>query len=114
VTAKGPAAIRSDDRVLLLAIPHRDELAALARVLMQGVLVALGTREEVDEAREAMADFDNAMFVEASTDRIPWRDAYFSKILVPPQLEPLLRPFASELDRVLAPGGQIVRQTASA
>ncbi|MDQ2775562.1 MAG: class I SAM-dependent methyltransferase [Acidobacteriota bacterium] len=114
MTTKFSAPVRSDDRVLLLAIPHRDELAGLARVLMQGVLVALGTREEVDQAREAMADFDNVMFVEALADKIPWRDAYFTKILVPPHLEPLLGAFGSELDRVLAPGGEIVRQTANA
>lgn len=106
--------LRADDRVLLLAIPHRDELAAIARLLMRGVLVALGTREEVDRARQEMAEFENAMFLEATPDKIPWRDAYFTKILVPPHLEPLLRGAGPELARVLAPGGEIVRQRADA
>jgi len=106
--------LRADDRVLLLAIPHRDELAGIARVLMRGVLVALGTREEVDRAREAMADFENVMFVETALDKIPWREQYFTKILVPPHLEQLLRPLALELDRVLAPGGEIVHQSVNA
>ena len=106
--------LRADDRVLLLAIPHRDELAGIARVLMRGVLVALGTREEVDQAREAMVDFENVMFVEAAADKIPWREGYFTKILVPPHFERMLRLLAHELDRVLAPGGEIIRQAVNA
>lgn len=108
------AAFRSDDRVLLLAIPSRADLAAIARVLMSGVLVALGTPDEVDEARRSMADFENVMFIDASPDQIPWREAYFSKILVPPHLESLLPQIAGELHRVLAPGGEIVRSAVEA
>lgn len=102
------AALRSDDRVLLLAIPSEADLAAISRVLMNGVLVALGDRDEVDRARQSMADFENVMFVDASPEQIPWREAYFSKILVPPHLESLLPSIAPELHRVLAPGGEIV------
>ncbi len=101
---------RADDRVLLLAIPSQHELAALARLLMRGVLVALGTREEVDQARAALADFDNTMFLEGRPDQIPWRESYFSKILVPPHMESILRSAAPELHRVLAPGGEIATQ----
>lgn len=108
------AAFRSDDRVLLLAIPSRADLAAIARVLMSGVLVALGTGDEVDEARRSMADFENVMFIDASPEQIPWREAYFSKILVPPHLELLLPQITTELHRVLAPGGQIVRSAVEA
>ena len=42
-------AYRADDRVLLLAIPAERELAALARILIRGSVVALGTAEEVAE-----------------------------------------------------------------
>jgi len=108
------AAFRADDRVLLLAIPSQADLAAIARVLMSGVLVALGTADEVDEARRSMSDFENVMFIEASPEQIPWREAYFSKILVPPHLESLLPQITSELHRVLAPGGQIVRSAVEA
>ena len=101
-------ALRSDDRVLLLAIPSRADLAVIARVLMGGVLVALGNAEEVDAARQSMADFENVMFLNASPEQIPWRDAYFTKILVPPHLASLLPHIAPELHRVLAPEGQIV------
>jgi hypothetical protein len=80
--------LRSDDRVLLLGIPSHRELASIARVLIRGALVALGTREEVDQARAEMA-----------------------KVLVAQHLAPLLAPFADELQRILAPGGEIVRLT---
>jgi hypothetical protein len=105
---------RADDRVLLLAIPDSEELATLARLLMRGVLVAIGDRDEVDEAREKLADFDNIMFLDARPDQIPWQEAYFSKIVVPPHLEPLMRTASTELYRLLAPGGEIVRQTVDA
>ncbi|MBV9084943.1 MAG: hypothetical protein JOZ62_19870, partial [Acidobacteriaceae bacterium] len=97
--------LRPDDRVLLLAIPSRHELAATAKILTQGLLVGIGTRDEVDLARGWMAEFDNAMFIEARPDQIPWREAYFSKIVVPPQLETMLRHIGAELHRLLAPGG---------
>jgi len=106
--------LRPDDRVLLLGIPSHRELVSIARVLIRGALVALGTREEVDQARAEMAEFDNAMFVEAQPDCIPWRDQFFTKVLVPHHLEPLLAPFADELQRLLAPDGQIVRLTEQA
>lgn len=76
---------------------------------MNGVLVAIGTREEVDVARQSMAEFDNAMFIEADPQRIPWRDAFFTKIVVPPHMEMFLRSAGGELHRVLAPGGEILR-----
>ncbi|MGI8961983.1 MAG: hypothetical protein ACR2IV_19930 [Bryobacteraceae bacterium] len=104
---------RADDRVLLLAIPPTTELTNIARVLMNGVLVGLGDNHEVRAACESMAGFENVMFIEAPPDRIPWRAAYFTKIIVPPQLEALLPHAAAELHRVLAPGGQIVRTTAN-
>lgn len=108
------AAFRSDDRVLLLAIPAPADLAAIARVLIRGVLVALGTGDEVDEARRSLADFENVMFLDASPEQIPWREAYFTKILVPPHLESLLPQIATELHRVLAPGGEIVKTAVEA
>ena len=104
------AVFRADDRVLLLAIPSTGELASLARILIRGVVVAIGTREEVDAARAALADFDNTMFLEARPDEIPWQEGYFSKIIVPPHFESILRNSARELHRVLAPGGEIVSQ----
>jgi hypothetical protein len=106
--------LRADDRVLLLAIPPISDLTSIARVLMNGVIVALGDPDEVRAACAAMADFKNVMFLEAPPDQIPWRAAYFTKIIVPPHLEALLPYAAAELHRVLAPGGQIVKTTVSA
>lgn len=106
--------LRSDDRVLFLAIPSEAELANVARILMRGVLVALGTENEVEEGRRTMADWDNVLLLSAAPDRIPWRNAYFTKIMVPPQLERILPSIANELHRVLAPGGEIVRMTVAA
>jgi hypothetical protein len=98
--------LRADDRVLSLAVPSLRETAAIGRILSAGCLVALGAREEVDEARRALSEFDNLMFVESSGSSIPWRDAFFTKIVVPPQMN--AQTFGEELRRVLAPGGEIV------
>ena len=99
--------IRSDDRLLLLAIPATQELAALARVLISGTVVVIGSREEIAAAQPSMAEFHNVMFLEASPDRIPWRGAGFTKILVPHHLKGLLPTISNELQRVLAPGGEV-------
>ena len=69
---------------------------------------------EVRAARESMAEFDNVMFLDARPDQIPWREAFFTKIIVPPHLESLMPYASAELYRVFAPGGQIVRSTANA
>lgn len=106
--------LRADDRVLLLHIPARSSIASLARVLLKGVVVATGSRAEVDIARAAMADFENVMFLEAESHQIPWRDAYFTKIIVAPGLESLSRSAPAELQRLLAPGGQILSETEAA
>lgn len=107
-----PATLRADDHVLLLDIPSAAELAAIARILIRGSLVALGSREAVDRAREALAEFDNVLFLDASPAQIPWRSAYFTKVLVPPHFEPLLESIATELYRVMRPDGTLVRTVA--
>lgn len=100
--------LRADDRVLCLAIPPLREAAAMGRTLSAGCLVALGTKDEVDEARRALSELDNLMFVESAGAAIPWRDAFFTKIVVPPQMTPIAATFGGELQRVLAPGGEII------
>lgn len=100
------ARLRADDRVLALSIPHVDTIAALGRILSAGVLVGIGNREDVDEARRVLSDFDNVMLIERDQDRIPWRDGYFSKILATGDLSPALE---AECLRVLAADGEIVR-----
>lgn len=100
--------LRADDRVLCLAIPPLREAAAMGRALSAGCLVALGTKDEVDEARRALSELDNLMFVESAGASISWRDAFFTKIIVPPQMTPLSTTYGGELQRVLAPGGEII------
>ena len=104
---------RTDDRVLLLAIPSKQELATLARILIRGIVVALGTTEEVAEAREQFSDFENVMLLDAGPDHIPWRATGFSKIVVAHQYKRILPHISDELQRVLAPGGEIIMQAAS-
>ena len=105
---------RSDDRVLALAMPPVSEAAALGRILMAGCLVMLGSADEVDEARRQLSEFDNLMFIVATPDRIPWREAFFTKVLVPPRLRQLLPGLGNELSRVLAPGGEIIADSEDA
>jgi hypothetical protein len=95
----------------LLAMPSHHELAAMGRVLPRGSVVALGMAEEVTKARQALADFDNIMVLDAGPDQIPCSDASFSKIVVPHQFERLLPHISHELYRLLAPGGEIIRQS---
>jgi Methyltransferase domain len=106
--------LRSDDHVLFLDIPSVSELQPMARLLMHGSIVALGTAADVESARQAMAEFDNVMFVQANPDRIPWRDGYFSKVIVPPHFERIMPQISSEIQRVLRPGGTVVRASRSA
>jgi hypothetical protein len=105
---------RADDRVLLLAAPTVAELAGLARVLMRGSVVVISTAEEIAAIGSQLAEFDNVMLLEASPEKIPWRDGGFTRILVPQHLERLLPYLSNELHRVLAPGGEIVRNFGSA
>ena len=83
----------------------------MGRILMNGVVVVLGDRSEVDEGRKALAEFENLMLVESDLLRIPWRDQFFTKIVVPPHLESLLPQISAELQRLLAPQGEIVRSS---
>jgi hypothetical protein len=106
--------LRSDDRVLSLVIPPASEMAAIARILMAGRFVGIGEPNEVDKARREFAEFDNLTFLDATPDRIPWRDAFFTKVIVPWQFQPLMPSLQNELLRVLAPGGEIVSNTEDA
>jgi hypothetical protein len=94
--------LRADDRVLLLMIPEPDVLASIARILVRGVVVAIGPSEKVDQGRQALADFDNVMLLNGGPGRIPWRDGYFTKVVAPPGVEP-----DSEWSRVLSADGEI-------
>jgi hypothetical protein len=98
-------ALEPGDRVLLLAIPDPATVRRLAALLTRGILVGIGSDEEVRAARRDAADLANVMFHAASPGELPWQDGFFSCIVNPGGRA---REGEPELARVLAPGGRIV------
>lgn len=96
---------RIDDRVLLLAIPEPSIVASLSAQLTRGLLVALGSDEEIAAARAAARDLDNVMFVPAAPEEIPWRDRFFTKAIA---FGPLSEAARREVERVLADAGELL------
>ena len=94
--------LKPDDRVLILSITGLEYLSDLAGRLTDGLLVGLGSLDEVSTARRALASAENVMFHSASPEEIPWRDAYFTIVIAPPQQSALAE---KEIRRVLAPDG---------
>lgn len=100
--------MRADDRVLLLDVPSDAELAAIARILSQGVVVALGDAYNVDRARATFADFDNVMLIDRDLAPIPWRDDYFTLVIVPRHMQAEAAAARGELSRVIVENARIV------
>ena len=94
--------LKPDDRVLILSIAGLELLQELAGRLPDGLLVGIGSPDEVAAARRALASAENAMFNATSPEEIPWRDAYFTVVLSPPPGSPLSE---REIRRVLTPDG---------
>jgi hypothetical protein len=90
-----------EERVLLVGLHRRDSIAGHA--LQCGLLVGIGTEEDVRAARREFAHLDNVMFTPGARDEIPWRDHYFTVILDAGGGEP-----TAAMQRVLAPGGRII------
>lgn len=76
-----PEGIRPDERVLILGIPEPAMVAALARSLAGGLLVAIGESNAVTDARRAAREFDNVMFVPGTPVDLPWRDGFFTRVI---------------------------------
>jgi hypothetical protein len=68
-------------------------------------------KEEVAPARHRLAGLITSWCLTPRPMRFP--GAAFSKIVVPYQYERILRYLARELDRLLAPGGEIIHKVAS-
>jgi hypothetical protein len=98
--------IRPSDRVLLLSIPEPAIVAELAARLPAGLIVALGSDDEVREARRASRHLENVMFAPVGTEQIPWQDGFFSVAIAFDRGSDHPDPVASELARVLSPGGR--------
>ncbi len=94
--------LEPDDRVLILTLTNLEILHAISNQLPDGLLVGIGSPDEVYEARRALANAENVMFNVATPDEIPWRDCYFT-VIIGPAIQP-----TAELQRVLAPGGRIL------
>ena len=97
--------LKPDDRVLILSLAGLEFLRELADRLPDGLLVGIGTPDEVAAARRALAAAENVMFHSASPEEIPWRDAYFTVVLSPGPPEGLAE---DEIRRVLAPDGKLI------
>lgn len=95
--------MRAGTRVLLTSLGGAAPLRKLAKAVRGGVLVGLGGRDEVWEARRLCADFDHVMFIEGSREEIPWAGAWFDVIVDEQPEAP-----TPEMLRVLRPEGRIV------
>ncbi len=76
-----PAGIRPDERLLVLGMLEADAVAALARVVTEGLLVVMAEGDAVYEARKAARDLDNVMVVPGTPDELPWRDGFFTRVV---------------------------------
>lgn len=93
--------IEASDRVLVVGLARREELAAWASRC--SLLVGVGGEDDVYAARRECAHLDNVMFAVGGRAGIPWRDQYFSLILDTEGGEP-----TAQMRRVLAPGGRVI------
>jgi hypothetical protein len=95
--------IQPDDRVLILGLAPADTMRSLATRVRRGILVGIGSEPGIYEARRALADLDNVMFVPAAERlEIPWRDEFFTKVIALEYAES-----GPEMLRVLVPGGAL-------
>lgn len=78
-------------------------LREFSTILTAGLVVGVGTQEEVLVARRAVADCENVMLIQAGDGPIPWQAAFFTRIYA--EAPKLLDP---ELLRLLAPGGRTI------
>jgi hypothetical protein len=91
--------IQPNDRVLVLGIPDRDLVLALAE--REAAIIFLGGRDAVYDARRDIRDNRNLMFHPGDSLDIPFDDGFLTKIIA---LE-MLPGSGREIARVLAGGG---------
>ena len=103
--------LEPDERVLFLSIPPAALVEEAAKGVPHGIVVVIGSRDQVYDARAQLAHLENVMVVPATPDNIPWQDGFFSCVVDVTGLaneDPLV---AREVKRVLAEGGRMVSQT---
>lgn len=91
------------DRVLFLSPPEDGFLQAVAARLTGGLVVVLGSDDQVSQGRRQHSHLDNVMFVAASAEEIPWQDGFFTQVLDPEGLWTDSQKAAAETARVLGP-----------
>ena len=94
------------DRVLFLYIPPMAVLDDLSARVRNGIIVCLGNRDAVYDARKAGVHLPNTMFIAADLDEIPWQEGFFNWVLEcgAPSEAAVYR----EIVRVLAPDGRLL------
>jgi hypothetical protein len=90
------------DRVLFLTPPEDTFLQNLAARLTHGLVVILGSDDEISLGRRKHAALDNVMFLAASAEDIPWQDGFFTKVLDPAGRWADSRKAAQEITRIQA------------
>ena len=89
-----------DDRVLFLAIPEISVIREMAAGLERGLIVVLGSDDEVRAARRECTGLENVMLVPATPDDIPWRSGFFTQVIDPRGQWPDPEKVAREVARV--------------
>ena len=92
-----------DDRVLFLAIPEITVIREMAAELERGLIVALGTDDQIRAARRECVDLENVMWLVATPDDIPWRSGFFTRIIDPIGEWLESEKVATEVERVSVP-----------
>jgi hypothetical protein len=92
------------DRILFLYLPAAELLDELSGSVPGGIIVCIGTRDEVYDGRKSVTHLENVMLTAATMDEIPWRDGFFNWIIGPAMDENTTA--GREIRRVLASGGE--------
>jgi ubiquinone/menaquinone biosynthesis C-methylase UbiE len=93
--------ISPNSRILHYPCGDGSLCAEIAPLLPLGVAIGLDTDDNVRAARAAWRDLDNVMFIPCDGHEIPWKEDFFSCVIVGNQDLPL-----REIQRVLAEGGR--------
>ncbi len=89
------------DRVLHYPCGNGVLVGELAAKVPLGIVVGLDSSDDhVRAARAAHRDLDNAMFVTSDRGEIPWKEDFFSHVILGNRDLPM-----KEVERVLAEGG---------
>ena len=90
-----------NDRVLHYPCGDGSFCREIAALVSLGVVIGLDSDDNVRAARAAAREVENLMFVPCDGHEIPWKEDFFSHVVVGNQDLPL-----REIERVLAEGGR--------